>query len=72
MSIGCTGLLMGVSKPPVLLNGYIQPILSRNALMLFKCKEQVKEADVRVLCIPGFHNLFPGKQRHHTVQFLRS
>ena len=72
MSIRFSCLLMGVSKSPVLFNRYIQPVLSRNALVLFKCVKQIQEANCRVLRVPGLHNLFPGKQRHLTVQFLCS
>ena len=72
MSIGCSCLLMGVSKSPVLFNRDIQPVLSRNALVLFQCVKQIKKTDCRVLCVPRFHSLFPGKQRHLTVQFLCS
>ena len=72
MSIRFSCLLMGVSKSPVLFNRYIQPVLSRNALVLFKCVKQIQEANCRVFCVPGLHNLFPGKQRHLTVQFLCS
>ena len=67
MPIRCSCLLMGVSKSPVLLNRYIQPVLSRNALVLFNCVEQVKEADIWVLFIPRLRNLFSGEQRHHTM-----
>ena len=67
MPIRCSCLLMGVSKSPVLLNRYIQPVFSRNALVLFNCVEQVKETDIWVLFIPRLRNLFSGKQRHHTV-----
>ena len=58
---------MGVSKSPVLLNRYTQPVFSRNALVLFNCVEQVKETDIWVLFIPRLRNLFSGKQRHYTV-----
>ena len=67
MPIRCSCLLMGVSKSPVLLNRYIQPVFSRNALVLFNCVEQVKEADIWVLFIPRLRNLFSREQRHHSM-----